>query len=303
MTSLPLVSIIVNCYNGDKFLRQTLDSVLAQTYTNWELVFWDNQSTDDSAAIVKSYADRRVRYFYAPTHTFLYEARGYAIDQAQGEFLAFVDVDDWWDADKLERQIELFADPSVGIVCANYWIVDEHGGSPRIARSHAIPTGMVVNDLLKQYFVGMLTLVIRCDAYRELDRGCDPQYHIIGDFDVVVRLCVRWRLACIQQPIAYSRVHGGNETARHRERGVKELESWASEMRNQPAISSQQGFGTLLQSIRYDYGRLYVMQLQRNKALREWWSLPWGAFKFKLLADILIPFSRLSWKWRDPSVL
>ena len=60
MTEQPLVSVIMNCFNGEKYLREAIDSVLAQTYQNWELIFWDNQSTDSSAEIVKSYDDPRI---------------------------------------------------------------------------------------------------------------------------------------------------------------------------------------------------------------------------------------------------
>ena len=105
MTEQPLVSVIMNCFNGEKYLREAIDSVLAQTYQNWELIFWDNQSTDRSAEIVKSYDDPRIYYFYASQHTLLYEARNYAIEDQNGEFLAFLDVDDWWESDKLSIQL------------------------------------------------------------------------------------------------------------------------------------------------------------------------------------------------------
>ena len=110
MSDTPLVSIIMNCYNGETYIREELDSVLAQTYQNWEVIFWDNQSTDQSANIFKIYDDERLKYFYAPKHTLLYEARNYAIEKAAGEFFAFLDVDDWWIPEKLELQIPLFAD-------------------------------------------------------------------------------------------------------------------------------------------------------------------------------------------------
>ena len=125
MTKLetPLVSIIINCYNGEKYLREALDSVLTQTYQNWELIFWDNQSVDKSAEIFKNYSDLRFKYFFAPKHTLLSEARNCAIEYSTGEFLAFLDVDDWWAPEKLEKQIPLFDDQEVGLVYANYWYV------------------------------------------------------------------------------------------------------------------------------------------------------------------------------------
>ena len=103
MVEQPLVNVIMNCFNGEKYLREAIDSVKAQTYQNWELIFWDNQSTDDSAKIVQSYNDPRINYFYAPNHTLLYEARNYAVEKSLGQFIAFLDVDDYWDENKLEE--------------------------------------------------------------------------------------------------------------------------------------------------------------------------------------------------------
>jgi len=93
----------MNAFNGEKYLREALDSVLKQSYANWELIFWDNQSTDKSSEIFLSYDDDRLKYFYAPSHTPLYEARNYAVEKSEGEFLAFLDVDDWWLPTKLEQ--------------------------------------------------------------------------------------------------------------------------------------------------------------------------------------------------------
>ena len=75
----PLVSIIMNCYNGEDFLHQSIESVLSQTYKNWELIFWDNRSNDKSAEIFKSYDDERLKYYCAPEHTLLSQARNEAI--------------------------------------------------------------------------------------------------------------------------------------------------------------------------------------------------------------------------------
>ena len=65
MHNEPLVSIIMNCYNGEKYLKLALKSLIKQKYKNWELIFWDNKSTDKSKKIFKSFKDKRFRYFYA----------------------------------------------------------------------------------------------------------------------------------------------------------------------------------------------------------------------------------------------
>ena len=59
----PLVSIIMNCYNGEKYLKQSIETILSQTYQNWELIFWDNLSTDNSKIILKNFNDKRIKYF------------------------------------------------------------------------------------------------------------------------------------------------------------------------------------------------------------------------------------------------
>ena len=99
----PLVSIIMNCYNGRIFLKDSIDSIISQTYENWELIFWDNQSTDDSSILLKSFQDKRIKYNFAKKHTSLYEARSLALRKARGELIAFLDVDDWWKKEKLDK--------------------------------------------------------------------------------------------------------------------------------------------------------------------------------------------------------
>ena len=108
LTETPMVSVIMNCYNSDEYLKEAIDSVLAQSYKNWGIVFWDNQSTDDSAKIFNSYDDERLRYFLAPEFTKLGQARNLAISQALGDWLGFLDCDDVWVKTKLEKQVQLF---------------------------------------------------------------------------------------------------------------------------------------------------------------------------------------------------
>ncbi len=128
----PLVSIIMNCYNGETFLHESIKSVLSQTYENWELIFWDNKSEDKSAEIFKSYNDKRFKYYYADQHTLLYAARNEAIKKSSGEFVAFLDTDDFWEKDKLELQIPLFKDPRVGVVYGNLFVINEKLNTKKI---------------------------------------------------------------------------------------------------------------------------------------------------------------------------
>ena len=98
---LPKVSILMNCFNGDKYISEAIDSVLSQTYENWELIIWDNQSTDNSKEVIFSFKDKRIKYFFAENHTGLGKARQLASLKFTGELIAILDVDDIWMREKL----------------------------------------------------------------------------------------------------------------------------------------------------------------------------------------------------------
>jgi glycosyltransferase involved in cell wall biosynthesis len=85
----------MNCHNGERFLQASLKSVLNQNYKNWELIFFDNSSTDKSRKIFNSFNDSRFKYFYNQNKINLYDARNKAIIKTKGDFVAFIDVDDW----------------------------------------------------------------------------------------------------------------------------------------------------------------------------------------------------------------
>ena len=123
-----LVSIITPCYNGARFLMQTIDSVRAQTYTNWELLIVDDGSQDDSVAIIKAYMqqDERITYILQENAGSA-EARNMAIKLSSGDYLAFLDADDIWHSDYLETMlahIHANADASAAIFFSGYRRMD-----------------------------------------------------------------------------------------------------------------------------------------------------------------------------------
>lgn len=279
----------MNCWNGEKYLRQAIESVLVQTYENWEIIFWNNRSTDHSAEVFNSYSDARLKYFDAPKHAGLYEARNYAVEKASGDFLAFLDVDDWWMPTKLEKQIPLFSDPEVGLVCGNYWVVNEKKNRRWIRYEQTIPTGWVLNDLLTSYFAGLLTLVIRKSAFEALSYPCDPRFGMIGDLDLVVRLSMHSRLECVQEPVAFYRKHDGNETAKHLHRHVDELECWMAEMSEFEVIRSCTGWKSALNNLTYLKALVQVLQGNKKAGYDLFQNLPWCRLKVRLLLILLLP--------------
>ena len=183
----PLVSIIVNCFNGEKYLRKALESIISQTYNNWEVIFWDNQSSDNSKKIFYEFKDSRFKYFFSDKHTTLYEARNNAIKQSKGEIIAFLDTDDWWNEDKLEKQIEFFKNDKVGLVYSNFNLFYENSKKKKIFIKKILKSGYITKDLCKTYNIGILTVLLRKTAYTSVS-GFNNQYNMIGDFDLIMRL-------------------------------------------------------------------------------------------------------------------
>jgi glycosyltransferase involved in cell wall biosynthesis len=272
MTEKPLVSVIMNCFNGEKYLREAIDSVLAQTYQNWELIFWDNQSTDGSAEIVRRYNDPRIYYFYAPQHTLLYEARNYTIERSKGEFLAFLDVDDWWEPNKLSLQVPYFEDKTVGLVCGNYEVFYEESNWSRPQWTGQKPSGFIINELLADYHIGLLTILLRRSAYERLG-GFDSRYHIIGDFDISLRVAESWEIKTLNQPVAHFRMHGANESIKRRKLHLEELRKWSEEAKIRLPESVLPSIKSLEKLILYLEGKNaveagnFLITLQRLKSL------------------------------------
>ena len=285
----PLVSVIMNCYDGATYLSAAIDSVLVQSYSNWELIFWDNQSTDRSAAIVHSYSDSRIKYFYSPKHTPLYEARNCAMQKACGELIAFLDVDDIWLPDKLKQQSALFADSELGFVCGNYWVESGLKGRRRLAHRRALPEGWVLDELLKFYFVGLVTLMVRRIALDSLDYPFDPTYHIISDLDLVIRLAMTWRAGSVQEPIAIYRMHGKNESTRYRDRHADELERWSGEIKEVEAIRSSCNAHFIRSPFAYIKAMNFVLQGNKRGAYELLRELPWGRLKARICMSLLLP--------------
>ncbi|HEY9070161.1 MAG TPA: glycosyltransferase family 2 protein [Candidatus Ozemobacteraceae bacterium] len=217
----PLVSVIMNCYNSSAFLREAIDSVLAQTYRNWEIVFWDNQSTDESAAIVRSVRDPRVRYLYAPRHTRLGEARNLAVREARGEWIAFLDCDDLWTPDKLERQMAL-VDEEVrtrgvppGFV---YGRTTSFGpGIPETPYleyplDKPLPEGELLESLLEEGdHIAFSALLVWRRAYWEIG-GIHPELSFSEDYFLLAGIAASHRARAVQTVCCRYRDHASNLT-------------------------------------------------------------------------------------------
>lgn len=221
-----LVSIILNCYNGSSFLKEALTSIKNQTYKNWEVIFWDNQSSDNSKDILKSFRNKKFRYFLSKKHTSLYAARNLAIRKAKGKYISFLDCDDTWEKNKLERQLKLFEDKRVAVVYGNSWLKNEKSKKYKKFINYRMKEGYIYNELLQNYNVGILTAVIKKDFLPKKIEIFNSKYNIIGDFDLFIKISKKYKFRVIQDPVATYRIHENNLSTVRKNTEIKELEHW-----------------------------------------------------------------------------
>ena len=226
MKDIPSVSIIMNCFNGETFLKQAIDSVIKQTYKDWELIFWDNLSTDNSSIIVNSYKDHRIKYFKSEKHTLLGEARNLAFNKAKAEWVAFLDVDDIWLEDKLEKQIELIRSDTddIGFIYGRCEFIysDDPKKNHNFKEGHLLPVGNIFDELLFENFIPFVSAIVNKKKFSTLG-GFDNQLKHSTDYYMFLRLSEKYPVKAIQEICCSYRIHDRNLTNTLRVQG--ELES------------------------------------------------------------------------------
>lgn len=184
MKTNPLVSIIMNCHNGEKFLVESLQSIYNQTFTDWEIIFYDNASNDKSSFICKQY-NSKLRYFYSKVKLELGHARTKALQEVKGKYIAFLDVDDVWKKLFLEHQVDILeTNIDYQMSYTGTFTINEEsniiGQSVPKANSESVFKQQLVN-----YEVGFQSVLIRNNYYfTELSKNIKnfqfcPDYYLI----------------------------------------------------------------------------------------------------------------------------
>ena len=217
----PLVSIIMNCHNGEKYLLEALQSVLNQTYKRWEIIFWDNNSSDNSSDIIRNNNDPRIKYYFSEEYTKLGHARNLALEKTNGELIAFLDCDDLWLPNKLEMQVPVFDDLEVGISISNS-IFFNNKGKKKLLYKERPKEGFVFKELLEGYYISMETVVIRKSSLELLDEYFDERFEVIEEFDLFIRLSKYCKLVYVDQILGKWRVHQSSWTWRRKDLFPKE---------------------------------------------------------------------------------
>lgn len=215
----PVVSVIMNIQNGELFLREAMDSVLAQDLEDFELIVWDDCSTDSSAEIVQSYDDPRLQYVRSPELVPLGRARQLALDMARGEWVGYLDQDDIWEPHKLRLQVEAGStDPRVGLVYGRTLSFDPAGRRRDFDYKHEyepLPQGDIFELLFSDAcFIAMSAILWRRSALKQL--GPVPeQVRMIPDYYMLLGVSQHHEARAVEEIICHYRWHADNMTFRY----------------------------------------------------------------------------------------
>lgn len=185
MNMYPLVSVITPCYNSAAYLSDCIESVMSQTFDDWEMLIVDDCSTDDSARIIKEYMlrDSRIKYFRTEKPSRGPSIpRNIGIKQSRGKYIAFLDSDDVWLPNKLEIQLPLFNNECTAIAFSNYEKINEKG--ERHNRYVIVPAEVTYKQLLKGNVIGCLTSIF------DTEKVGKPLFKNIGQEDYVLWLAI-----------------------------------------------------------------------------------------------------------------
>ena len=265
------VSIIINVRNGAEFIDQAIDSALKQTHTDFEILIFDNMSTDNTADIVRSRSkcESAIRYYCASHSVPLYGARNQAMALCRGRFVGFLDCDDTWHPDKLAKQLELFNKTEAGIVVSNFDILNQSDG---VVTSSNCKTGWrTESDICRYYDIALVTILIDRWQFPKNHIFFDSRYSIIGDFDFVVRSIRQVKVFCLKDRLATYRSHSKNFSVMNRDLHRSESMIWLKEQERILAKADYKGVSTqiyysavcsLFRAKRYREGMLTLFSIR-----------------------------------------
>ena len=202
-----LVSIIMPNYNSDRFVEETIRSVLDQTYSNWELLFVDDCSSDGSLDIVRAIDDERIRVFPLLENSGAAVARNVAIKEARGKWIAFLDSDDLWDPAKLERQLDYMRNNEVCFSFTDYYVMNNNDAQVSVFKPSLDKCDY--EDILKHNYIGCLTAIYDAEKLGKayMPTNAEKREDMACWLSILKKgICAH----CLHEPLATYKVHSNS---------------------------------------------------------------------------------------------
>lgn len=215
------ISVVITCYNYGKYIAGCIDSVLSQTYENFEIIVVNDGSTDDTGEVIKGFlSNAKISYIEQP-NAGQANAKNNGIRHAKGELIAFLDADDIWRRTKLEKQIKLFSDPDIGVVYSRHKYIDSDGKvlDAELTGKHLQPrSGNVTGYLFYDNFVPFSSSIVRRKCL-EMFGGFDESLSMSIDWDLWLKISTQFKFSFVDEPLMLYRVgHSGQMSRKVEER-------------------------------------------------------------------------------------
>lgn len=267
-----VVSVVLTSYQHARYLRKAIDSVLAQTLKDVEIVAIDDASTDESAGILQEYADR-IRVVVHAQNRGTYASLNEGIELTSAPYIAILNSDDVWLPTKLEKQVAVIeGDTRVGLVHTGVQFIDAEGatiaGNPLGVRFHPNPQGDLLQDLLTRNLFITSSVLFRRECIARCGRFAEHLFGM-GDWDMWLRIAMHYSVGYVPEALTLYRVHGQN-TMYQRQRMLED-DLWIHEERirkhlpellQRGGISMRRSIGVALAAL----GVLYALHGRKREA-------------------------------------
>lgn len=293
--SAPRVSILTPVYNGARYITHAIESALAQTYPDFELIIVNDGSTDNSAEVVRPYlADPRIKYL-EQTNGGVASARNAALRVALGSYIGFLDQDDLWLPEKLRLQVQYLDDhPDVGLVHANQSYIDSDGRHIRIQFDDGFSkvSDWCFEELFIKNRIAVLTVLARKSA---LDRTGPLNEAISGgdDYEMWLRVSKHFPIGHLDQALAHYRTHESNVSNDSFRMTRTDLGAIQSILRSYPEARKQLSAGVVdarLFELNYQLGGWYMWKAQDHASAKHFY---WQAIRSQPF--YLVSYLRFAW--------
>lgn len=199
------VSVIIPAYNSSRYLVEAIDSVLRQTRPAYEIIVVDDGSTDNTKVALGPFIEQKQIKYVGQRNAGPAAARNRGIELAAGDLIAFLDADDIWLPNKLERQLPLFLDENVGLV---YGPRIEFSDGREKTVNLPRPTGNIFPLLIKSNFITNSSVIIRRSVLAETGNfDEDRHWQAIEDYELWLRIAARFKISCVAEPVVKYRLH------------------------------------------------------------------------------------------------
>jgi len=215
----PHVSVVITCYNYGRYLTGALESVFAQTFTDFEVIVVDDGSTDDTPAIMAKYAERPYLLYIRQDNGGQAKAKNTGFRNARGKYIGFLDADDLWEKDKLEKQLKLFSSDSIGVVYTRPRYIDGDGRDLdfKLTGEYLKPQrGRVTNFLFMDNFIPFSSALVRRDCLERFG-AFDETLKMGIDWDLWLRISTVYQFDFVDEPLLIYRMGHADQMSKNAE--------------------------------------------------------------------------------------